>query len=283
MTVNEWYALYLSTYKTDLRPRTRAEYERLFASYLAPVIGSVELSELTPELCQSAINGAAAHGGRTAQAVHALLRATLRRAVRSRLILWSPLEALDAPRHVPQPGRALTGEHYEAACDIARDELGVALALHAGLRRGELLALTWRDVDLARGVLHVHAQLVQAGQIAPPKSAAGVRDVPISPELAPLLRASRQLRGRVVPICAPTLARRWRAAQRDAGIPEPLYRLHDLRHTYASRLLMAGLPLKVLQYTLGHASMELTANTYCHVSPADALAACSTVYAAALQ
>lgn len=283
MTVDCWFSQYITCYKQDLRPRTLAEYGRLYAAYIAPKLGAVELAELSPEACQSAIVAAESHGSRTAQAVFALLRAMLRRAVRSRHLQWSPIDALDAPKHKPQPGRVLTDEHYAAACEIAEDELGVALALHAGLRRGEVLALMWQDVDLARGVLHVHQQLVAPGCIAPPKSAAGVRDVPISPALAPLLRAERQLRGRVVPLCAPALARRWHEAQREAGFPDPLYRLHDLRHTYASRLLLAGLPLKVLQYTLGHSSMDITANTYCHVSPADALAACCSVYSAVLQ
>ncbi len=104
------------------------------------------------------------------------------------------------------------------------------------------------------------------------KSRAGERDVPIAPELLPLLRAAYRLApDRRVIGCSPeTLARRWRRAQLEAGVSQP-YRLHDLRHTYATRLVLAGCNLRVLQYMIGHSSFELTANTYTHVSAADAV------------
>lgn len=279
MQYEQWFAMYLDTYKPHLRPRTREEYERLHRLYIAPSIGAIELTRINCEQLQETINAASAHGARTACAVYDLLRAVLRRAVRSRALPWSPIDALDRPAHTPRPGRALIGEDYTAACQIAADVLGVALALHAGLRRGEILALRWSDVDLRKGVLHVHAQ--QAGRsAAPPKSAAGVRDVPISPQLAALLRAQRQIGGRCVPCCASALDRRWAAAQRDAGIVHP-YRLHDLRHTYATRLLLAGVPLAVVQYVVGHADATTTARIYIHVTPDAAASACAQAYAAA--
>lgn len=145
----------------------------------------------------------------------------------------------------------------------------------AGLRRGEALGLRWGDVDLRAGVIHVRRSLVRVDHqlmIQGTKSSAGERDVPIAPQLLPLLRAEYRLTpDRRVIGCSPeTLARRWRRAQLEAGVSQP-YRLHDLRHTYATRLVLAGCNLRVLQYMIGHSSFELTANTYTHVSADDAV------------
>lgn len=279
MTYDQWFSQYLTLYKRDLKPRTRQEYDRLHAQLIAPMVGALELAELTPEHLQALLNAAAAHGGRTAAACYDLIRAVLRRAVRSRLLLWSPLEAIDRPRHQPAPGRALSDEDYAAAVEIADDDLGIALALYAGLRRGEILGLRWQDIDLPAGVLHVRRQY-DGHKAASLKSASGLRDLPIAPPLARILRANWRFgRSYCVPLSPSALDRRWRRAQEDAGVAEP-YRLHDLRHTYATRLLMAGCSLKIVQYLMGHASMDITARTYIHVTAADAAREVARVYAA---
>ena len=153
-----------------------------------------------------------------------------------------------------------------------------------GLRRGETLALRRADVDFSAGVLHVCRQRVRVGGqlvTAPPKSAAGIRDVPISPELEPILREAVRFllpNALIVPIAPETLAHKWRNAQRKAGIAEP-YRLHDLRHTYATRLVLAGVNIRVLQYAIGHASYQLTMQTYTHIGASAAKSELSRVYA----
>ena len=154
----------------------------------------------------------------------------------------------------------------------------------AGLRRGETLALRRADVDFSAGMIHVCRQRVRVGgQIvtAPPKSAAGTRDVPISPELEPILREAVRFllpNALIVPIAPETLAHKWRDAQRKAAIAEP-YRLHDLRHTYATRLVLAGVNIRVLQYAIGHASYQLTMQTYTHIGASAAKSELSRVYA----
>lgn len=82
----------------------------------------------------------------------------------------------------------------------------------------------------------------------------------------------------IVPIAPETLAHKWRDAQRKAAIAEP-YRLHDLRHTYATRLVLAGVNIRVLQYAIGHASYQLTMQTYTHIGASAAKSELSRVYA----
>ena len=107
MNFQDWFELYLSTYKRDIKPRTREEYVRQYHVYIAPIIGAQPLEAITPEDCQAIINAAAAKGERISQAVFALLRATFRRAVRSRRLCWSPMDAVDRPKHRPEAGSAL--------------------------------------------------------------------------------------------------------------------------------------------------------------------------------
>lgn len=276
MTYGEWYGLYISLYKRKLAPKTRESYARLH-DLLRPLHG-VQLAELQPDELQAALIGVElAAGSRQAQLAFALVHAALRRAVRSRHIDRNPADAIDKPEHAAQAGRAISPDDWPRLRPVIDGDAAYALLCYAGLRRGELLAL--RRADIGRDMIHIDKQRVRCnGQMIdrPPKSAAGVRDVPILPDLAAVLaRLPLMLPCALVCSCAPeTLARRWRADQLAAGVAQP-YRLHDLRHTYATRLVTAGCNLQVLQYMLGHSSFELTANTYTHIGSAQAASECS--------
>lgn len=277
MVFGVWFADYLRLYKRALKPRTLEEYNRLYRVHIAPDLADVELAALTPEHVQRVLIGAEERSGqRSAQAVHALLRACLRRAVRSRLLVWSPVDAVDRPQHTPQQGAALTNADYAAALPLVLEDVGLSLALLAGLRRSEIAGLQWGDVDLRGRQLHVcRIRHRVGGQLVTgsPKSAAGERVVPIAPELLPVLRRAYRLplSAWVCP-CAPEAHdRRWqRMQQRDLALSRR-YRLHDLRHTCITRLLLAGAVPRVVQYIAGHSSLELTMQVYTHVTPADAL------------
>lgn len=277
MTYAEWYTLYMQTYKRDLRPRTCDSYAQLSRLHILPTIGDAELEAITPEVLQLVLLAAADRSGpRTAQAVYALLRAVFRRAVRSRRLIWSPVDAVDRPNHTASPGIALTPEDYDAALPHVLADTALSLALLAGLRRGEICGLRWADIDLPGRCITVRRQLIRVNGIlqeSPPKSAAGVRTVPICAELLPILRKSYRLApSSFVVRCAPeTISRRWRTIQqRDVALSRS-YRLHDLRHTYVTRLLLAGAIPRVVQYVAGHSSIDVTLRTYAHVTPRDAL------------
>ena len=275
MTYESWWEQYVTLYKRGCKPRTLEEYARLHRAYISPVLGSIQLTDLTPEDVQRALLAAAAHGARTAQAVHALIRAVLRRAVRSRLIAWSPVEAVDRPRHEAEPGVALSEADYDAALPWIVKDVGLSLALMAGLRRGEIAGLQWGDVDLRTRRIHVRRNRHRVGgQLVTdtPKSSAGMRVVPISPELLPILRAAYRLTPTAwVCPCAPEAHdRRWQRIQQRDVLLSQHYRLHDLRHTYVSRLLLAGTIPRVVQYLAGHSSIDMTMRIYAHVTPEDA-------------
>lgn len=275
MTYGVWYAQYMELYKRDLATKTRESYARV-AALIAPVLDDLQLDQITPDDVQRALLAVTdAAGSRQAQIAYALVHACLRRAERSRRITWNPADAIDKPKHERQPGRYVSVTDWATLRPVIDGDIGYALMAYAGLRRGELLGL--RRGDIGPDVVHVQYQRLRIGGkmvFQRPKSAAGVRDVPILPDLARVLDRLPLMHpaALICPLAPETLAHRWRAAQLDAGVRKP-YRLHDLRHTYATRLVAAGCDLRTLQYMMGHSSYDLTAETYAHV---DGVTACGT-------
>lgn len=271
MTYDSWYRQYMTLYKTDIAPKTAESYEHCYSTYIAPTLAAVELEAVTPDDLQAVINIAKRKAGtRQAQIVYAQLHAVFARAARSRRISYNPADCIDKPQHDQERGRAISAEEWKQLAPYIRDDIGLSLAAYAGLRRGEILGLERRDVDLVRGQLTIQRQRLRvAGKLitSTPKSAAGIRTVPISAELVPIIqRRAHQLtpNGLIVPIAPETLNHHWRRAQQEAGIEAP-YRLHDLRHTYATQLVTAGCNIKTLQYLMGHSTYQLTADTYTHI------------------
>lgn len=282
MNYAQWYSQYLQLYKRKLAPKTRESYDQVTRLYILPAVGDVELEAVTPEHVQLAINAAADRGGRQAQVVFSVMHAVMRRAYRSRLITWNPVDAIDKPEHEQEQGKALSAADLQRAEQLIREDLSLSLALYAGLRRGEVCGLQWGDVDLPLGVIHVRRQRCRAsGEMItkPPKSRAGVRDIPIAPELLPLLKAAFKLRPSawVVDVMPEQITRRWNSVQRIVPLSEH-YRLHDLRHTYGSRLVLDGVNLRVVQYLMGHSKIDITMRVYSHCRASDAQKELRRVY-----
>lgn len=282
MNYAHWYAQYLQLYKRKLAPKTRESYDQVTRMYILPAVADLQLDEITPEHVQMAINAAADRGGRQAQVVFSVFHAVMRRAYRSRLISWNPVDAIDKPEHEQEQGKALSAADLQLTEPLIREDLSLSLALYAGLRRGEICGLQWGDVDLKAGVLHVRRQRCRAcGEMVTktPKSRAGVRDIPIDPQLLPQLKAAFRLRPSawVVDVMPEQITRRWNKIQSNVPMTEH-YRLHDLRHTYGSRLVLDGVNLRVVQYLMGHSKIDITMRVYSHCRASDALKELRRVY-----
>jgi len=154
---------------------------------------------------------------------------------------------------------------------VPREHLAiVATAVKAGLRRGELLALRWEDIDLRAGKILVRRS-VWKGKVTSPKGGRS-REVALSPKLAEALRGHRHLRGPIVfcnadgsMLTRDQIKRIVPTACRKAGLREIQW--HVLRHSFASQLVMAGVTLRAVQELLGHATIEMTMR-YAHLAPA---------------
>jgi len=195
----------------------------------------------------------------------------------------SPLDGLELPAVRGRRDRIATPA--EAAALIGAlpegDRALWATAGYAGLRSGELRALDWSNVDLDAGIIRVgHAWDQKAGRIAP-KSQAGVRDVPLSGTLRPYLaahwlRAGRPTGGLVFgrsatnPFNPSSVNNRAKKAWATVE-PKPLESigLHELRHTFASFMIAAGVDFKKLSTYMGHPSVQITLDRYGHLLPGD--------------
>jgi integrase len=168
-----------------------------------------------------------------------------------------------------------------AAC-APRYRLLIVTALYTGMRISELLALNWADVDFGAGVIHVRAQLSRAhhgvpARRVPPKTAAAIRDIPLVAQLSALLRDQRQTArcadcrdyvfatGNGTPLGHRNVeSRALQRAAAAAGLEA--VRFHDLRHTFASHLIIdLGLDVAQVSRILGHANVTTTLNIYTHL------------------
>ena len=270
MNYSEWYTLYMSTYKPKLKPRTREEYDRQNRKYILPIIAERPLEDISPEEIQQIINTASENGGRVAQAVYSLLHPIFSRAVRSHRLQWSPVDAVDRPQHRQKSGEALNESDYETVLPLVLENLGLSLALLAGLRRSEICGLQWQDIDLAQGTIHIRRIRHRVkGQLVTgkPKSEAGIRDVPISADLAAVIRKNYRLSptSYCIATAPERLNRQWKAIEQQSQLSRP-YRLHDLRHTYITNALFSGIMPRVVQYLAGHSTIDITMRVYAHVS-----------------
>lgn len=296
-----------------VRPSTwhsRSGHVRL---YLIPALGRHSLATLGPADVERALTSFVATGaprtpgekrgpGRralrgvspmTARHVRATLRRALADAVRDGLAIRNAAADARPPRVPHRPIAYLTGPDLHRLLAATREhEYGpiYALAATTGLRQGELLGLSWDDVDLIGGTLTVRRSMAMDGaggwELAEPKSARSRRTIPLPRLAREALERRRtvqdrdraaagtawQDRARLVftdtlgrPLGPGSVSYAFRKARADAGLP-PI-RFHDLRHSMATSMLAEGVPLAVVSDWLGHAGIAITAAHYAAVTP----------------
>jgi len=210
-----------------------------------------------------------------------MLHGCLDRAVKDRLLLRNPADDCIPPKLVKKEMKVLKPEHLGAYLKAA-EELGVLplffLELSTGLRKGELTALLWADLDTERKTLSVNKQAVgvKGGgvKVSPPKTETSVRTLSISQEALEHLLAAHAKRPdspymfpspRTGAMYHPdSIVNLHRKILKRAGL-EPL-RLHDLRHTFATLALQNGVDIKTVSGMLGHYDAGFTLRTYTHAT-----------------
>jgi integrase len=293
-TVEEYLTRWLSNSVRDtVRQRTYERYESIVRVHLAPAIGKVKLKALTPEhvrgLYREKLDGGLAP--RTVLHIHRTLSKALKQATDDGLIPRNAAAPVKPPRPRREEIRPLNREQVRALFEAAREdrlEALYAVAVTAGLRRGELQGLKWEDLDLEAGTLQVRRTLSEprGGYIfEAPKSGKG-RNIRLTQRATAALREhrKRQLEERIrlgtlwqdhslvfpsgagTPLSGGNLNRTFKALLKRAGLSS-MIRFHDLRHTCATLLLKQGVNPKFVQELLGHRDVSLTLNVYSHVLP----------------
>lgn len=264
--------------RPDLSPKVRRGYEDNWRLRICPRFGSWSVSKIDHHSIQKWVNEMTESGlsPRTVRWVHSVLKMCLDHAAED-LLLVSRNPA--ARTKFPPP--RLTAHTYLTAAEVAALTLAcgaqgdvVSLLAYTGLRFGELTGLRVEDVDLKARRIRVRRSITQVGGKlieGNPKSAVGRRSIPIPERLRNVLATRIAGRPPGEPaITSPNGAllglENWKRSvkwrQSIAEIGRPNLRVHDLRHTYASLARRAGADLRLLQKTMGHASITVTAHTY---------------------
>jgi integrase len=309
MTVTELLDEWLARRRASLEPNTHADYGGMIERRLRPYLGHHKVKDLRPShvvdmldaLRLPGVNrrGKAKKGlsETSLQHTYDLLHVVLDYAVRQRIVAYNVLADVDRPRRQPREIEVWSARHLAAFLDTCADDRLfplLRLASHTGARRSELLALRWTSVDLTGASVSISSRRTRVGyeMVHRPgtKSSAGSRVVDIDPATVEAMRLWRKAQdaerhaglayvdsGYVFtaengePVHADHVANRYDRIV--ASAPVPTLHFHGLRHTHATLLLKAGVPVHVVAQRLGHSSPALTLSIYSHVLPRQQAAA----------
>lgn len=316
LTVEQWMDIWLETYKKNsVRQNTFESYKIIVEAHIKPSLGKETLKDLQPQQVQKMINdklvsgrtkdGANGKKGsalspRMVEYIYSVLHMALKQAVKNGLVIRNVCDALDKPkktRHEFMPWTTEDTNRFLSSIKKSRLFALYVTEWGTGLRRSEITALQWPDIDLKKGLLSVRRGLVRIKggyKFGDTKTKKSRRTIPLPEQVIKILKTwkAQQAREKV----------KWNADHID--IPEegrpaynplnmvfcdevgqaykpdfittsfrrdleaaklPHIRFHDLRHGHATMLLELGEDLKVISERLGHSSITMTGDTYSHV------------------
>lgn len=290
--------LYLWLCNNRLRQKgsTEYKYRTMIEKHIEPELGSLKLSQITPVVIHSFLERKLRagrldkKGGLSPSYVRSMsliIQSAMEFAVSADFC--PPLKiSVSKPVLKKKELEILSKEEQarlEQYLSLREDpiSLGVGISLYAGLRIGEVCALSWEDIDLEEGIFHIRHTISRVRNVDlytdrrtvlildTPKTKASVRDIPISSVLFSRLASAekRASAGFVVSgtrsfLSPRTYEYRFHRLLADCGIKQVNY--HVLRHTFATRCMEAGVDVKSLSEMLGHADAGITLNTYVHSS-----------------
>ena len=294
LPLGEWLDFwYQNCKKSSLRPNTQMGYEQRIYRHIVPALGAIPLDKLTQNDLQQFYTELKQNGrllranlygpglsDQTVRGCHTTLRSALDKAVEEKLIAQNPAAGCKLPSAKPREMQVLTVEEMQRLLIQAKEdgcyEL-LLLELATGLRRGEILALQWDDLNFDTGALRVERQVHRVkGElvVSQPKTKAANRSV-ILP--APVLHILKEYWQDATscwmfpspvkedsPLDPAAVRKKLSAVLERAECKH--IRFHDLRHTFATSALEHGMDVKTLSTVIGHVSSSTTLNIYAHVT-----------------
>ena len=292
LTVAEHLRNWLTGYvRTNCSERTLDAIQSIAEHHLIPALGCIPLRQLTPQDIQGYYGKTCGKlSARSVHYHHRILKQSLKYAVRQGYLGRNPCELVDPPKPRQKPMRTLTPEEVETLLDKASDSRCypvIYTAISTGLRQAELLGLRWRDIDpdimLSISVSRVLYKRRGVCEFKEPKTNHSRRLVSMTPKLAAFLREYRlecrslycelgkeltlddlvfgNIEGK--PLDPGVLSHTFGRIAKQAGLKN--VRFHDLRHTFASLMLLRGAKPKVISEALGHSSVAFTMDVYSHI------------------
>jgi integrase len=297
LTVGEYLDRWLSeAVRGTVRESTFSRDKYLVTNHIKPSLGRLKLKNLNALHIQGHYRERLDSGlsGSTVQKIHHVLHKALAQAVRWNLIPRNPADSVKAPTPVPKEMHPLSAEEAQRLLEAAqgdRLEALYVLAIHTGMRRGELLGMRWEDVDLDSASVRVRRTLTRIDNgrrlaLAEPKTRRSRRTVGLTQRAVEALRSHRARQaeeklkagslyasqglvfaGEGGGFINPSNLRQRSFAPllKRAGLQQITF--HDLRHTCASILFRSNIHPKFVQELLGHASVAITLDTYSHMLP----------------
>jgi integrase len=297
MSASAFLDRWLATVKPGLRPKTYRIYSQFVEIHYKPALGSKRLTKLSHDDVQAFLNAKRDEkrkrgkserqlAPRTVHHLYVVLGTALNWAVKKGYIAVSPMLRVDPPPVTTTEMVPLTPAQTTTLLDVAEAEGDPLLALWTlaaltGARKGELLGLTWDDIDLETGTLRIRPSAIR--DLKTPRSR---RTLDLDADAVAALAAhrdrqtfARQMLGEAyddqglvfaseigTPLDPDNVSKRFKRALKAAGLPSET-RLHDLRHGAATMLLEAGETVPTVSEYLGHASPAVTMAIYAHAVP----------------
>ncbi len=298
-TLAQFFDHWLATIKSSVSPRSHERYSEIARKNIVPLLGAAVLSKLKPDMIAGAYATALATGRRdgkgglapqTVRHMHRILKQALKQAVRWELLVRNAADAVKPPKVDRASMNVLDMSNTAKLIEAARSHrifVPVLLAAFLGMRRGEIAALRWRNVNLDAGQLAVVESAEQMnGSVRLKETKSGrSRTVALPSFVVEELRAHRLRQAQDMlrlgvrlsddsfvaaledgrPMQPTFITHEWGRLIRATGLPR--VRFHDLRHGHATHLLASGVHPKIASERLGHSKVNITLDLYSHVMP----------------
>ena len=293
-TMKQFLEYWLEGHRKFVRVNTYRIYRQYLDRHVIPVLGHVRLQKLSPRHIQE-LYGRDLNKGyapETIRGVHRMLHKALSDAVQWNWVAANACDKVKQPGPVRYETHPLTPEQAKTLMETAKGsrlEALLTLAVTTGMRRGEILALRWSDIDFEERSLQVRHTVNRAGKYGilenAPKTEKSKRRIMLPQFVLDALKKHRAQQDEIRLQAGPTwqehnlvfttdtggfvegthLNRRFKQLLKEAGLPD--MRFHDLRHSAATILLGKGVHPKLVQELLGHSQMSITMDRYSHVLP----------------
>ena len=263
---------YITSIEPHIKSSTAAVYRSMIKCCIAPYIGDLKADEISSEQVLMLYDKLlqAGHSGTHVHSVGVLLRATYKYAA-GKYAYKNVFAGVPLPKIRKRNITVLSREEQKKVLESGGS--AEVIALLTGLRIGEVCGLMGGDIKDGWITVRRTVQRIQKKDggseviISSPKSESSRRMIPVLKRLAPLLSVAEDkyiIGGGLKPVEPRTLAYRWKTFCKNNGISE--VKFHTLRHTFATNALETGIDIKTLSELLGHSSVEMTMNIYCHPS-----------------
>lgn len=250
----EYTETWLTTVKAPkIKPKSLSILRNAFKLYIKPVIKDKSLNKVRAPEMLKAIESCPYSYMR--QVVYNVLRAVFKRAYQYDLIADNPAEKLDFVYHKRKKGRALTHEEQNAFIQAIQDDYTRPLWLFyllSGVRCQEALTLLWQDIDTDHNRIFIRGTKTETSE----------RYIPLFPQIAELLKEIPRTGENVFPYTYRAVQCAFYRIRKQSGL---IFRIHDLRHTFATRCLENGITTKTVSKWLGHKHTATTEEIYSHL------------------